>query len=81
MKFSLFAHMERVSDEAQQRQLYEEFLQLCLMAEAGGMHAVWTGEHHGMNFTITPNPLLSLVDLAVWSWVLHAALTVTSTSA
>jgi len=64
MKFSLFAHMERVDEQAQQRQLYEEFLQLCQMAEDGGMHAVWTGEHHGMNFTITPNPLLNLVDLA-----------------
>ncbi len=64
MKFSLFAHMERVSDQDQQRQLYEEFLQLCQMADEGGMHAIWTGEHHGMNFTISPNPLLNLVDIA-----------------
>lgn len=64
MKFSLFAHMERVSDEDQQQQLYEEFLQLCELADKGGMHAIWTGEHHGMNFTIAPNPLLNLVDLA-----------------
>jgi alkanesulfonate monooxygenase SsuD/methylene tetrahydromethanopterin reductase-like flavin-dependent oxidoreductase (luciferase family) len=28
------------------------------------MHAIWTGEHHGMNFAIAPNPFLSLVDLA-----------------
>jgi alkanesulfonate monooxygenase SsuD/methylene tetrahydromethanopterin reductase-like flavin-dependent oxidoreductase (luciferase family) len=28
------------------------------------MHAVWTGEHHGMNFTISPNPMLNLVDVA-----------------
>ena len=28
------------------------------------MHAVWTGEHHGMDFTIAPNPFLNLVDLA-----------------
>lgn len=64
MKFSLFAHMERVGDHKQQRQLYEELLQLCQMADEGGMHAIWTGEHHGMNFTISPNPLLNLVDLA-----------------
>jgi len=64
MKFSLFAHMERVGDHNQQRQLYEELLQLCQMADEGGMHAIWTGEHHGMNFTISPNPLLNLVDLA-----------------
>lgn len=28
------------------------------------MHAVWTGEHHGMDFTIAPNPFLNLIDLA-----------------
>ncbi len=28
------------------------------------MRAVWTGEHHGMNFTIAPNPFLNLVDVA-----------------
>ena len=34
------------------------------MADEGGMHAVWTGEHHGMDFTISPNPFLNLIDLA-----------------
>ena len=34
------------------------------MADEGGMCAIWTGEHHGMSFTIAPNPLLNLVDLA-----------------
>lgn len=28
------------------------------------MRAVWTGEHHGMEFTIAPNPLMSLVNIA-----------------
>ncbi|MEL6979916.1 MAG: LLM class flavin-dependent oxidoreductase, partial [Pseudomonadota bacterium] len=32
--------------------------------DEGGMRAIWTGEHHGMGFTIAPNPFLSLVDLA-----------------
>ncbi|KEJ90080.1 LLM class flavin-dependent oxidoreductase [Sulfitobacter donghicola] len=64
MKFSLFAHMERISSEEDQKQLYEEFIELCKIADKGGMHAVWTGEHHGMNFTITPNPMLNLVDIA-----------------
>ena len=38
---------------------------------ASGMEAVgyaartiWTGEHHGMDFTIAPNPFLNLIDLA-----------------
>jgi alkanesulfonate monooxygenase SsuD/methylene tetrahydromethanopterin reductase-like flavin-dependent oxidoreductase (luciferase family) len=64
MKFSLFIHMERVSADEPQRRLYDEMIQLCEMADRGGMHAIWTGEHHGMNFTIAPNPLLNLVDLA-----------------
>ncbi|WP_424830423.1 LLM class flavin-dependent oxidoreductase [Ruegeria sp.] len=64
MEFSLFAHMERLEPGEPQDKLYEEFIELCKMADDGGMRAVWTGEHHGMNFTITPNPLMSLVDIA-----------------
>ncbi|MCI2397924.1 LLM class flavin-dependent oxidoreductase [Aliiroseovarius subalbicans] len=64
MKFSLFAHMERISSDEDQKQLYDEFIELCKIADKGGMHAVWTGEHHGMNFTIAPNPMLNLVDIA-----------------
>jgi alkanesulfonate monooxygenase SsuD/methylene tetrahydromethanopterin reductase-like flavin-dependent oxidoreductase (luciferase family) len=64
MEFSLFAHMERTSPDLPQERLYEEFIDLCKMADEGGMRAIWTGEHHGMDFTIAPNPFLSLVDLA-----------------
>ena len=64
MKFSLFIHMERVSANEPQQRLYDEMIELCEIADRGGMHAIWMGEHHGMNFTIAPNPLLNLVDLA-----------------
>ena len=64
MKFSLFIHMERLGADEPQQRLYDEMIALCEIADQGGMHAIWTGEHHGMNFTIAPNPLLSLVDLA-----------------
>ncbi len=64
MKFSLFAHMDRSDDVQSHAELYEGFLGLCRMADEGGMHAIWTGEHHGMDFTITPNPFLSLIDVA-----------------
>lgn len=64
MKFSLFVHMERVSAGDDQQRLYDEMIELCRIADDGGMHAIWTGEHHGMNFTIAPNPFLNLVDLA-----------------
>ena len=64
MEFSLFAHMERLTPEQPHEVLYREFIALCQMADVGGMRAVWTGEHHGMEFTISPNPFLQLVDLA-----------------
>lgn len=64
MKFSLFVHMERVSEKEEQKQLYAEMIELCKIADEGGMHAIWTGEHHGMDFTIAPNPLLNLVDIS-----------------
>ena len=64
MKFSLFVHMERISPSDPEPRLYQEMLELCRIADEGGMHAIWTGEHHGMSFTIAPNPLLNLVDLA-----------------
>ncbi|MCZ6884788.1 MAG: LLM class flavin-dependent oxidoreductase [Alphaproteobacteria bacterium] len=64
MKFSLFAHMERITPDQSHAELYEEFVSLCVMADDGGMHAFWTGEHHGMNFTISPNPFINIADLA-----------------
>lgn len=64
MQFSLFAHMERYHAQDSFRQLYEEFVALCCLADKGGLSAIWTGEHHGMDFTIAPNPFLQLSDLA-----------------
>ena len=64
MKLSLFLHMERVSADDAQDKLYEEMMTLCEIADRGGLHAIWTGEHHGMNFTIAPNPFIKLVDIA-----------------
>ena len=64
MKFSLFAHMERMSETQNHQQLYQDFLSLCTLADEGGMRAIWTGEHHGMEFTIAPNPFLTITDVA-----------------
>lgn len=64
MKFSLFAHMERIDPTTPHAELYEEFVSLCMIADQGGMHAIWTGEHHGMDFTIAPNPFITIADLA-----------------
>jgi flavin-dependent trigonelline monooxygenase, oxygenase component len=64
MKFSLFAHMERITPDQSHAELYREFTDLCEMADRGGFHAIWTGEHHGMDFTIAPNPFINIADLA-----------------
>ncbi|WP_137129216.1 LLM class flavin-dependent oxidoreductase [Rhizobium sp. FY34] len=64
MKFSLFVHMERLDAGQSHKSLYEEFVKLCEIADKGGMHAIWTGEHHGMDFTIAPNPFVTIADLA-----------------
>jgi alkanesulfonate monooxygenase SsuD/methylene tetrahydromethanopterin reductase-like flavin-dependent oxidoreductase (luciferase family) len=64
MKFSLFAHMERTNQQQSYTDMYDEFLGLCHLADQGGMRAIWTGEHHCMDFTITPNPFINIADLA-----------------
>lgn len=64
MEFSLFAHMERMGADQSHQALHGDFITLCKMADQGGMRAIWTGEHHGMDFTITPNPFTTLVDLS-----------------
>ena len=57
MRFSLFVHMERWDDQVSHRQLFEDLTELTLMAEAGGFSTVWIGEHHSMEYTISPNPM------------------------
>ena len=37
MKFSLFLHMERISAEDDERRLYEEMVELCRIADEGGL--------------------------------------------
>jgi alkanesulfonate monooxygenase SsuD/methylene tetrahydromethanopterin reductase-like flavin-dependent oxidoreductase (luciferase family) len=64
MDFSLFAHMERLTPDQDHATLRTELIELAKLADDGGMRAVWTGEHHGMDFTIAPNPFLTLVDLS-----------------
>lgn len=65
MRFSLFAHMVRIGPGGgSHASMREELNELCRLAEDGGMCTVWTGEHHAMEFTISPNPFISLADLA-----------------
>ena len=64
MKFSLFAHIERYDDSVSHKQLLDELTEFTLMAEAGGMETIWIGEHHGMEYTVAPNPFINLAYLA-----------------
>ncbi|HWU01991.1 MAG TPA: LLM class flavin-dependent oxidoreductase [Novosphingobium sp.] len=64
MKFSLFLHIERYDEQVSHRQLYEELLALCDLAEEGGFDKVWIGEHHSMEYTAVPNPLQILAAVA-----------------
>lgn len=64
MRFSLFAHMARIDPIGSHAAMREELIELCRMADDGGMCTVWTGEHHAMDFTISPNPFISIADLA-----------------
>ena len=64
MKFSLFVHMERLEPGQTHTELLNELEALVLLAEQGGMEAAWIGEHHGMEFTIAPNPFIQIAYLA-----------------
>lgn len=64
MKFSLFVHMERTDPSISHARLFAELEELVLIAEDAGFEAAWIGEHHGMDFTIAPNPFIQLSHLA-----------------
>ncbi len=64
MRFSLFIHMERWDETVSHRELFENLTELTLMAEAGGFGTVWIGEHHSMEYTVSPNPMPQLAYLA-----------------
>jgi alkanesulfonate monooxygenase SsuD/methylene tetrahydromethanopterin reductase-like flavin-dependent oxidoreductase (luciferase family) len=63
MKFSLFVHMERSEPSETQEQLFDNLTELVVLAEEAGFEAAWVGEHHGMEFTIAPNPFINLAYL------------------
>ncbi|TIQ28621.1 MAG: LLM class flavin-dependent oxidoreductase [Mesorhizobium sp.] len=64
MKFSLFVHMERSDLAKPHSELLGELGELVLLAEEAGFETAWIGEHHGMEFTISPNPFINIAYLA-----------------
>ncbi|AZO27771.1 LLM class flavin-dependent oxidoreductase [Mesorhizobium sp. M1B.F.Ca.ET.045.04.1.1] len=64
MKFSLFVHMERSDLAKPHTELLSELGELVVLAEDAGFETAWIGEHHGMEFTISPNPFINIAYLA-----------------
>ncbi|MGF1688779.1 LLM class flavin-dependent oxidoreductase [Photobacterium japonica] len=64
MKLSLCLHTERSHVNIRYEDAYQHFVQLCKQGDRSGFHTIWTGEHHAMDFAISPNPLLTIAALA-----------------
>jgi len=64
MRFSLFVHMERWDDSVAHEQLFADLTELALLAEQGGFATIWIGEHHSMEYTVSPSPMPQLAYLA-----------------
>src|SRR3954469_21390587 len=63
--------MERWDEEVSHRQLFEDLTELTLMAEAGGFSTVWIGDHHAMEYTISPSPMPRPASLAAKTATIH----------
>lgn len=71
MRFSLFVHMERYDESLSHREALDNLTELTRTAEAGGFGTVWIGEHHSMEYTISPNPMVILSYLAAQTDKIH----------
>ena len=63
----LFAHLERLTAEDDHSTLYADFLHVCTMADQRGMRAIWTGEYHGMKFSIASNSFIKITDISQYT--------------
>ncbi|HAS61256.1 MAG TPA: LLM class flavin-dependent oxidoreductase, partial [Vibrio sp.] len=64
MKISLCLHTERTNVETSYETAYQHFVELCKQGDSSGFYTIWTGEHHAMDFAISPNPLLTIAALS-----------------
>ncbi|KAB1660844.1 LLM class flavin-dependent oxidoreductase [Pseudoclavibacter sp. CFCC 13796] len=71
MKFSLFIHMERWDDSVSHEQSFRNLVELTKIAEDAGFSTVWIGEHHSMEYTISPSPMPQLAYLAAQTTRIH----------
>lgn len=64
MKFSMSLELSREAGELPMTQVIDNSLELVRLADTGGFHSIFTGEHHGIELSIAPNPF---IQLAMWA--------------
>jgi len=64
MKFALSTEMHRESPDTPMERVLANSLEVVRLADRAGFHSVFTGEHHGIELSIAPNPF---TQLAVWA--------------
>jgi alkanesulfonate monooxygenase SsuD/methylene tetrahydromethanopterin reductase-like flavin-dependent oxidoreductase (luciferase family) len=56
VKFQLAINLERMDDSLDMKDVARHTLEMVQMADLGGFHIAWAGEHHALEMTIAPNP-------------------------
>ena len=67
MKFSIAVNMTRRRPDVPMERVASEALEMVVAAEALGFDVAWAAEHHSIEYTIAPNPLVLITH-----WAAHA---------
>ena len=65
MRFNLVVNLERMTPDADMRDVARHLTEMVEMADEGGFDIVWAAEHHALEMTIAPGPFQLLAHLAV----------------
>ena len=64
MRFSIAVNMERTSTAEHMPDVIAHALDVVCLAEEAGFETAWAAEHHGIEYTVGPNPLLQITHWA-----------------
>ena len=64
MKFNLVVNLERMTPDADMRDVLRHVTEMTQMADAAGFDIVWAAEHHALEMTIAPGPFQLLAHFA-----------------
>jgi len=67
VKFSIAVNMTRPRPDVPMERVAAEALEMVVAAEALGFDVAWAAEHHSIEYTIAPNPLVLITH-----WAAHA---------